>query len=215
VGRMPASQAMPEATSEATPEATPAARKRRAATGERAPAKRIRQQVSSCVVSEVEKLLLGYEEKEAHRCADTSATSVWMALNVVLDHSTFEKSLLRHDLSTSMEHNHVPLVTRKYEESFMRKCAGEHEKPCSMGEYCECNFIDAEHAFVGVSFVMPELHTEESGMCILCMRKLTQMVFYHVLKAGYKCSHLIQSYALVKIKSSYEELADEPQRFDS
>ena len=49
---------------------------------------------------------------------------------------------------------------------------------------------------MGVSFVMPELqiHTEESGTCILCMRKMTQMVVYRVLKAGYKCSQLIQSY---------------------
>jgi hypothetical protein len=76
----------------------------------------------------------------------------------------------------------------------MRECVHEHDKPCSMGQYCECNFIDQEHAFVGVAFVMPELNSDETGMCILCLRKLTQLLFYRVQKAGFTSSQLIQTY---------------------
>lgn len=178
-------------------EGMPAARKRRAPQSERAQSKRSRQQQTSCAMAEIEQILQTYEDASANKCADTSATSVWLALNVVLDNSTFQKSLLAHDLSSKMHNNSVPVVTRAYEESYMRECAHEHEKACSMGQYCECNFIDPEHAFVGVAFVMPELHAEDLGMCILCLRKLTQMLFYRVQKAGYSSSYLIQAYGNV------------------
>jgi hypothetical protein len=178
-------------------ESMPAARKRRAAPSERAQSNRSLQHVTTSAMAEIEQILQGYEEQAANKCADTSATLVWIALNVVLDHSTFQKSLLAHDLSSKMQNNNVPVVSRAYEESYMRECAHEHEKPCSMGQYCECNFIDHEHAFVGVEFVMPELHSEDLGMCILCLRKLTQMLFYRMQKAGYSRSQLIQSYGNV------------------
>jgi hypothetical protein len=117
-----------------------------------------------------------------------------MALNVVLDHSTFEKSLLQHDLNKKHDHNVVPLVTRAYEESFMRECMLPEDRPCSLGQFCECNFIDREHEFVGVSFVMPDLRSSDNSMCILCLRKLTQMLFYRLVNGGYKTSHLFQIY---------------------
>jgi len=181
-----------------SPSSPPAlARKRRVPQSERAQSKRSRQAVTSSAMAEVEQLLQRYEEEAANRCADTSATSVWIGLNVVLDHSTFQKSLLAHDLSNKMHNASVPVVTRAYEESFMRECNDEHERACSMGQYCECNFIDHEQAFVGVAFVMPELHAEDLGMCILCLRKLTQMLFYRVQKAGYSGSQMIQAYGNV------------------
>jgi hypothetical protein len=148
-------------------------------------------------MAEIEHLLEVHEAQAANTSADTSCTSVWLALNVVLDHSTFQKSLLAHDLSSKTQNNVVPVVTRAYEESFMRECVHEHDKPCSMGQYCECNFIDQEHAFVGVAFVMPELNSDETGMCILCLRKLTQLLFYRVQKAGFTSSQLIQTYGNV------------------
>ena len=85
---------------------------------------------------EIDNILKEYQEKAADVNADTSATSVWMALNVVLDHSTFQNSLLQHDLSTNYEENVVPLVTRQYEESFVRECIYSEDKPCSLGQYC-------------------------------------------------------------------------------
>lgn len=126
--------------------------------------------------------------------ADSSATSVWLALNVVLDHSTFEKTLLQHDIGSRHEENTVPLISRAYEEDFMRECVSEDDKPCSMGQYCECNFIDSQNPFVGVAFVMPDLHVIHNYMCILCLRKLTLILFYRLVNGAYKCNHLAQLY---------------------
>lgn len=144
--------------------------------------------------NEIDKILQGYQDKAEEQSADSSSTSVWLALNVVLDNSSFEKSLMMHDLSSKHTSNVVPLVTRAYEESFMRQCSSETDIPCSMGQYCECNFIDPEHAFVGVAFVMPDLHATENNMCVLCLRKLTQMLFYRIINGGYQSTHLVQTY---------------------
>ena len=157
-------------------------------------------------ISEIEKMLEHYENQVANRNVDSSATSVWIALNVVLDNCSFEKTLLQHDLSCSNEDKVVPVVTRAYEESFMRECIHAHDKPCSLGQYCECNFIDEEHNFVGVAFVMPELRSEETNMCILCLRKLTQMLFYRVAN-GYTGSD--------KLLQTYGNLCDVPGEYHS
>jgi len=86
-------------------------------------------------MAEIEHILKVHEAQAANTSADTSCTSVWLAFNVVLDHSTFQKSLLTHDLSSKTQNNVVPVVKRAYEESFMRECVHEHDKPCSMGQY--------------------------------------------------------------------------------
>jgi hypothetical protein len=161
-----------------------AARKRRATATERAPCKRSRHDATTSAMAEIEQILESYEAQAPNVCADTSCTSVWLALNVVLDHSTFQKSLLAHDLSSRMQNNVVPVVSRAYEESYMHECMHEHDKPCNMGQYCECQFIDEQHPFVGVAFVMPQIDSEDLGMCILCLRKLTMMLFYRVQKGG-------------------------------
>ena len=140
-------------------------------------------------------ILKKYQDAAPDSSVDSSATSVWLALNVVLDHSTFEKSLLQHDISSKHEENIVPLIPRAYEEDFMRECICVNDKPCSMGQYCECNFIDIGNPFVGVAFVMPELHVVYNSMCILCLRKLTLMLFYRLVNGGYKCNHLAQLYS--------------------
>jgi hypothetical protein len=158
------------------------------------PSKRPKWQTSSSSHHELLDILKQYQENATDAHAESSCTSVWMALNVVLDHSTFEKSLLQHDLNKKHDHNVVPLVTRAYEESFMRECMLPEDRPCSLGQFCECNFIDREHEFVGVSFVMPDLRSSDNSMCILCLRKLTQMLFYRLVNGGYKTSHLFQIY---------------------
>lgn len=139
-------------------------------------------------------ILKEYQDKARDKCPDSSTTSVWLALNVVLDNSSFQKSLLQHDMSSKHEDHTVPLVSRAYEESYMRECISEDDKPCCLGEYCECNFIDNDHAFVGVAFVMPELHCNDSSMCILCLRKLTQLLFYRLVNGAYNSAHITQTY---------------------
>ena len=68
------------------------------------------------------------------------------------------------------------------------------------------NFIDSEHSFVGVVFVMPDLQSLDNTMCILCLRKLTQMLFYRIVNGAYKSSHLAQTYGNV---------CDVPGEYDS
>lgn len=147
-----------------------------------------------CAQNEMDTILKDYQNKVPEHDADTSSTSVWMSLNVVLDHSSFQRSLLEHDASTKYEGNTVPLVKRAYEESFMRECFHENDIPCTLGQYCECNFIDTQNAFIGVAFVMPDLGAQENKMCILCLRKLTQMLYYRIVDGAAQSHHIMQTY---------------------
>lgn len=180
---------MPEAESTVPPR-----RKRKQSTAEKTPYKRIRSDSTGVSIAEIDKLLMHHESTASNKTADSACTNVWMALNVVLDNCTFEKTLLQHDLSSSSENKVVPVVSRAYEESYMRECIFPQDVPCSLGQYCECNFIDEEHAFVGVAFVMPELRSEETSMCILCLRKLTQMLFYRIAQGGHASDRMLQTY---------------------
>ena len=89
----------------------------------------------------------------------------------------------------------VPLVTRAYEESFMRE-PEQGERACSMGPKCECMFIDPNAPFVGMEFeLQEEVGTQSSPkMCVLCCRKTTQKLFYDACYSGKRIQGLIQRY---------------------
>ena len=92
---------------------------------------------------------------------------------------------------------HIPLISRKYEEKFMRACVNMQERPCSMNTKCECMFIDVENAFVGTRFLIPNICGEQvhlNTMCILCLRKHTLLLFYKTMHAGYDPGVVIQRY---------------------
>ena len=91
----------------------------------------------------------------------------------------------------------VPIITRQYEEKYMRECTSKTEVPCQMGINCECMFIDENIPFVGVSFPIPNYNTGdfvENNMCVLCLRKITQLLFYNVVQCGMRINTLIQKY---------------------
>jgi len=88
----------------------------------------------------------------------------------------------------------VPIVTRKYEESFMRECKNDNEHACIFQGQCECMKIDPLNAFVGVQFSLPDIQAQEHGMCVLCMRKSTHIMFYNLLQEGYSVKTVIQRY---------------------
>ena len=44
----------------------------------------------------------------------------------------------------------VPIITRQYEESCMRECKNDFERPCIFQAQCECMKINPSNAFVGV-----------------------------------------------------------------
>ena len=87
----------------------------------------------------------------------------------------------------------VPVVTRAYEESYMRECKDASEHPCVLGSHCECMKIDRDNQFVGVQFALPSMEAS-NGMCLLCLRKSTHLIFYNVLREGHRVKHVIQKY---------------------
>jgi hypothetical protein len=88
----------------------------------------------------------------------------------------------------------VPVVTRAYEESYMREAISGIESNCVMGSNCECQFVDEHNPFIGVKFTLPVESFSDSNvsasmaeelssnrLCVLCCRKNTQSLFYEAL----------------------------------
>ena len=101
----------------------------------------------------------------------------------------------------------IPVVSRAYEESYMRQPIYSYERPCVMGSSCECNFIGASPSdgFTAVEFLLPsEASALGSGqqpvaaaahqMCVLCHRRLVQSLFYDIIYAGSPYRGIIQRY---------------------
>ncbi len=86
----------------------------------------------------------------------------------------------------------IPVVSKAYEESFMRQAMFDYERDCVMGSQCECNFLCVDNAFTGVEFLLPsEAACRESAgndskrqMCVLCHRKMVQKLFYEMIYSG-------------------------------
>ena len=82
-------------------------------------------------------------------------------------------------------------VSKAYEEQYMRESLSG-ETPCVMGVECECMHIDRSIPFVGTCFLLPTTAQAPNNMCVLCLRKTTQLLFYRVVQQG------IQSHALIQ-----------------
>ena len=83
----------------------------------------------------------------------------------------------------------IPVITRAYEETFMRQ-PREGEKQCASGALCECMFIDPSAPFVCTEFILPgETSGPTPQLCILCLRKVTQKLFYDVMLTETGCPH--------------------------
>lgn len=94
----------------------------------------------------------------------------------------------------------VPILSKSYEEAYMRECLGSHERPCVMGAECECMLVDRSNPFVGTELLLPgeQRTTTEPQMCVLCCRKHTQKLFYDLLYSHTGLNiGLIQRYGVV------------------
>lgn len=87
---------------------------------------------------------------------------------------------------------HVPILSRSYEESFMRQ-AMPGERQCVMGDMCECMHIDRSAPFVGVELRL-QGDPEQPQMCVLCSRAATQRCFYDMCFLGRPIKGVIQRY---------------------
>ena len=126
----------------------------------------------------------------------TPAMPVELQLDHVLSSVPYQAMLESLFGGVSQPAHEVPLVTKSYEESFMREpTAGE--LPCALGEVCECRFIDRNAPFVGVQFELPGTRVDRGNwakMCVLCYRKTTQKLFYDACYSGRRVQGLIQHY---------------------
>lgn len=75
----------------------------------------------------------------------------------------------------------VPVVSRAYEEAFLRESMLATERPCVMGSECEGHYISKDHRFPCTEFLLPGETRAEPRMCVLCCRKHTQKLFYDLL----------------------------------
>lgn len=131
---------------------------------------------------------LSHVEVEPREHLDlTVETTVMMSSVPFLEHlSQLDESLSQHD---------IPVVTRAYEEAYMRGRLHEGESECAMQAECECMMLDPKNRFVCVQFEIPCTTGEFSNnLCIFCLRKITLLLFYEALLKGVPISKPIQKH---------------------
>lgn len=131
-------------------------------------------------------ILEAYEQKQSKE----TITLLDLCLNLCCETDTVLNSL---NTAISKSELVVPQVSKQTEESFMKEAASEDEK-CIMKNNCECMYLDASEKFVGMQLVLPELDVNTEGLCVLCLRKRTQLLFYSILHQGRQTSAVIQKY---------------------
>lgn len=93
------------------------------------------------------------------------------------------------------ETSRVPVVSRAYEEQFMREPQTSSERQCVMGSECECNYLDRSNPFIGMEFLLPdEQRPVDVQMCVLCHRRFVQAMFHDIVFAGKQFRGVIQRY---------------------
>lgn len=94
--------------------------------------------------------------------------------------------------------NNIQMVSKRYEETYLRQKISEEENQCIRKHDCECMFIDQSQSFIGVEYKFPwdtKAKTETNrGLCLVCLRATTQALFYDIMYSGVEVPGLIQSY---------------------
>lgn len=142
------------------------------------------------------------------RCINSSSEPIKLDLEFILQNTCYKQlveSLFSESSGASAPS--VPIITRSYEESFMREKIREDEDQCIMGEECECMMIDPEHRFVGVRFQLPNedpSSLSHSGkLCVLCHRKYVQTIFYDILYSSRPFRGVVQRFGNICGKNEY------------
>ena len=152
--------------------------------------------------------------------ASETPTDITLDIDPLLSSIPFIKLL--NTIKPDVNVPSIPLVSRQYEEKFLREAFSHKESSCVMGSQCECMVLDVEKPFVGVQFVIPNTlnhdalmstddqadvkastsqdtqitssSTEKNGMCLLCLRKTTQILFYQTIHKAQRIHGVIQRY---------------------
>lgn len=115
-----------------------------------------------------------------------------LALDHILSKVPYRTMLENLFKSSDTKVQDVPILSRSFEESFMRQPLSG-EQACVMGDQCECMHIDRSAPFVGVEL---RFHgdPETPQMCVLCTRALTQKCYYDVCFLSRPVKGVIQRY---------------------
>jgi hypothetical protein len=120
-------------------------------------------------------------------------------LNLSLDHilSRVPYKTMLEDLfsNNSTSCPNVSIVTKLYEESYMREPIDTNERHCIMGDKCECMNLSKTGGFIAVEFLLPgEKPGDISNMCVICHRMFVQSLFYDMIYSGKSHRGVIQKY---------------------
>ena len=130
------------------------------------------------------------------RVSHTGNTKAVPDLDTILSRVPYQQMLQDLFGGDSRVPPDVPIITRVYEESFMRECENSRERQCVMGDSCECMFIDPQHPFVCIEFLLPDedVSPTHRNMCVICYRKVTQQLFHDMLFKGVSFRGTIQRF---------------------
>jgi hypothetical protein len=143
--------------------------------------------------------IVGVIKRQVNDSRFAPATPEELQLDHVLSSVPYRDMLESLFGTVSGQTPNIPIITKAYEESFMREaCPGERQ--CAMGSKCECMFIDPNAPFIGVEFDLPsdqadpKKNEKTPKLCVLCSRKTTQKLFYDACYSGTRIQGLIQRY---------------------
>ena len=93
----------------------------------------------------------------------------------------------------------IKLVSKAYEDTFLRQPMHATEKPCIRDECCECMFLDPCQPFVGVRYILPwettEAQKQEACFCLPCLRAMTLAMYVDIVHSGRETNAVIQRFA--------------------
>jgi len=117
-------------------------------------------------------------------------------LEQIVTESSYRSTLKGAPTHATTYTNDIRKISKSYEDTFLRQCVAENERPCVRGAECECMFIDVAQPFIGVEYVLPweQKNDAKRGMCLPCSRATTQVLFYDIVHSGVHVNGLIQRF---------------------
>jgi hypothetical protein len=158
--------------------------------------------------------ILGSLYNEEYYTNDSSGGGMYAHNSFFPDAVPSKRSVKNRDVSDVLQFRSPPLVSRVYEEAYMREAIGPTEVGCAMGDRCECMHIDPDNPFLCMRFQLPNIDCDthiadlnkDIVICVICIRKITQRLFYDVVYKGVTITAVIQLYGnIFGVKGEYSE----------
>lgn len=121
-------------------------------------------------------------------------------LDSIISRAPFRSMIQELFCDDSLAPPPIPVITKSYEESYMREPVAPDERACVMDSNCECNIMCREDGFIAVEMLMPNEKLSSNAnrqMCVLCLRKATQVLYYELIYSGLPYRGIIQKYGVI------------------